>query len=305
MSAFALLLKSYRPDAAYVDRLLGTYERHNVEGIPLHLVVPRDDVDAFRPLLRPGVTLHTEDIVESHLVNEPVAGFSAGYINQEIVKLAFWETGLADAYLCIDSELEFVRDFRRSDFMADEDTPFTFLTEDAVLHAEPEYYATHWPTRAAKLRLIMDAVGLDSPRMLTVHGHAVFSAVVLRAFRDRFLQPRGWDYADALAVAPYEPSWYSFWLQADRTIPIVMREPIVKTFHDPTQYLDYSIRGITAQEAALGYVAIIVNSNYSRGEGLLSLGEDQSADVARYVPASEITRALVRRPWAAIRGRNR
>ena len=40
-----------------------------------------------------------------------MAGLSAGYINQEIVKLCFWETGLADNYLCLDSDAEFVRDF--------------------------------------------------------------------------------------------------------------------------------------------------------------------------------------------------
>ncbi len=44
-------------------------------------------------------------------MSEPVAGIRPGYINQEIVKLAFWELGLTENYFCVDSDAVFVRPF--------------------------------------------------------------------------------------------------------------------------------------------------------------------------------------------------
>jgi hypothetical protein len=301
MTAFGLLVKSYAPDLPYVERLVASLRRHNVEQIPVHVVVPQADVAAFAPVVGDAGLLHPEETFADHLTAEPVAGFGPGYINQEIVKLAFWETGLADNYFCVDSELEFVRDFGRADFMADDTTPFTFLSADAELQVEPDYHRTHWVARRERLRVIQREIGIEDEPLLTVHGHATFSATVLAAFRDRFLAPRGWDYVDALACAPYEPTWYSLWLQKDQTIPIVMREPIVKTFHDPAQYLDYVVRGVTVDDVARGYVAMVLNSNYSRGDGVIGLGDDPAVVAARYVPVHRLVAALLGRALAPAR----
>lgn len=298
---FALLVKSYGPDLPYVERLMSTIRQHNVESIPVHVVVPRVDVPAFEAVAGSDAHVIAEETFAEHLTQEPVAGFSPGYINQEIVKLAFWEAGLADAYLCVDSELEFVRDFGRDDFMADATTPFTFLSADAELQVEPAYHREHWVTRRERLRAIQRELGLDDEPLLTVHGHAVFSATVLAAFRDRFLAPRGWDYVDALALAPYEPSWYSLWLQKDGTIPIVAREPVVKTFHDPEQYLEYVVRGVGVDDVARGYVAMVLNSNYSRGDGLIGLDDGADRVAARYVSAPRLATALAARGVGSVR----
>ena len=304
MSTFAILVKSHAPDAPYVQRLLTSFHRHNADSIDLYLVVPDTDVPLFAPLTGPLVSLVPESDFSDHLVTEPLSGYATGYINQEIVKLAFWETGLADNYLCLDSDAEFIRDFRISDFMADDDTPYTFLSEDAELRVEPEYYAEHWQAREPRLRRIQQEIGLDEDRLLTVHGHAVFSTAVLRAFHERFLTPRNWDYADALAIAPLEPTWYSMWLQRDRTIPVIPREPVIKTFHNATQHLDYVLRGLTSDDVARGYVAVVVNSNYSRGHGVLSFGDRPAQTLASYVTAGELLRSMANRAWLTRGGRS-
>lgn len=292
MRTFCLLVKSYRVDLEYATRLVASFNRHNVERLDLFLVVPDVDLPDFSSLQSTHVLLLPESTFASHLVDDDVAGFSAGYINQEIIKLCFWEAGLAANYLCLDSDAEFVRDFTMADFMLDEQTPYTFMSEDAELRVEPEYFRTHWQSREVKLRQIMDEIGLDEPRLLTAHGHAVFSATVLEAFKQRFLEPRGWDYVDALAIAPYEPSWYTFWLQKDKTIPIVMREPIIKVFHNATQQLDYVLRGVQTEDVARGYVALVVNSNYSRSEGMPSLADAPETALSSFVTAGELVRAI-------------
>jgi hypothetical protein len=197
-------------------------------------------------------------------VDEPVAGVRPGYINQEIIKLAFWELGLAANYLPVDSDAVFLRPFGVSDFMHSIDVPYTVLLEDRDLQVDPEYFTTHWQGREKVLRHIQAEVGLEDSRLLTCHGHQVLSSTVLRSLRDDFLQPRGWSYARMLAEGPYEFSWYNFWLQKSKVMPIELREPYFKVIHSAKQHTDMLIEGVTLEDVARGYLGIIINSNFAK-----------------------------------------
>jgi hypothetical protein len=299
----ALLLKSYLPDLPYAERLVESLHRFNTDRLPMFIVVPADEVPSFAHLSGDGISVLSEDLLGEHLTAEPIAGFSPGYMNQQIVKLAFWELGLAANYLCMDSDAVFLRPFGRADFMAAPGVPYSFLTEDAELVSEPEYYREHWAVREPKLRRIQLEVGLDSDRLLTCHQHAVFSSAVLRSYRDSYLRPRGMDYADALAISPYEFSWYNMWLQKDRTIPIIMREPVFKTFHNASQHLEYLLRGVTNEDVARGYLGLVINSNYSRGAGVVSMDDARYESLASYVPVSDLLRAAAYGTWWRATGR--
>lgn len=305
MTNFGILVKSHAPDHQYVARLVRSLGRHNVDSVPVFIIVPDFDLPLFSEFASAEITVLGESTLLEHLVSEPLAGFSAGYVNQEIIKLSFWETGLADNYLCLDSDAEFVRDFQVSDFMFDESTPYTFLTEDAELISEPEYFVNSWQGRADKLKLIKETVGVSDPRILTVHGHAVFSASVLKSFKSDFLEPRGWSYRDAVGFSPYEPTWYSMWLQRDHTIPIHVREPNIKTFHNATQHLAYVLQGKTRDDVKRGYVAVVVNSNYSRGDGVIGVDEPPHLALASYLTTREILKALWCRARRGVTPRSR
>ena len=268
MDQVGLLLKSYAADHAYAQRMVESFHANNRDRLHLHCVVPTADIELFRSLAAETITVHDESAFEQYFVDEPVDGLRPGYINQEIVKLAFSETGLLANYFCVDSEAVFVRPFGADDLMRDEHTPYTVLVEDNELKVEPEYYRAHWVGRERAIRRIMDEVGLDDPVMRTCHGHQVMSSTVLTSFMRDFLQPRGWTYADALRISPYEFSWYNMWLQKSGAIPIHPREPFVKVFHNEAQELEYIMRGIGPADIARGYLAVVVNSNYAREIGL-------------------------------------
>lgn len=292
MHSLALLLKSHQPDFEYARRLVTSYQKFNVDDLPLFIVVPAADVAAFSALGGPGITVLPETEFGKHLVEAEVHGLRPGYVNQEIVKLAFWELGLAENYFCVDSDAEFIRPFRRSDFMFDATTPYTVLVEDNELKVEPRYYREYWEQREREIRHIMELVGLDDPVVRTCHGHQVFSAVVLRSFVTDFLTPRGWTYADALAEAPYEFSWYNMWLQKARTIDIHSREPLVKVFHNEGQHLEYILRGIQLADIARGYLAVVVNSNYSRDLGLMSSSAPKPEALSPYLSYGEVAQLV-------------
>jgi len=287
-----MLLKSYAPDVDHARRLVASFAQQNAEGLPLFIVVPPADLDLFSGLGGPHIEVLSEDLLSEFLVTEPVAGIRPGYINQEIVKLAFWELGLTENYFCVDSDAVFVRPFGFDDFMFDATTPYTVLVEDNELKVEPRYYAEHWQGREPQLRHIQELVGLQDRRVLTCHGHQVFSATVLRSLKEDFMTPRGWSYADLLAQAPYEFTWYNMWLQKSHVIPIEVREPLVKVFHHEGQHLEYALRRVTSSDIARGYVALVVNSNYARSWGDVDADELPEATLARYVPYSVLAKAL-------------
>ena len=302
MHSLGMLLKSYGPDVEHAERLVASFTQYNVDGLPLFVVVPDEDLPRFagargrrrhRPIGEPRSA--------QHLVDEPVAGIRPGYINQEIVKLAFWELGLAENYFCVDSDAVFVRPFGRDDFMLDETTPYTVLVEDNELKVEPRYYEEHWKGREIHLRRIQELVGLDDRRLLTCHGHQVFSGTVLRSLKDGLPGARGWTYADLLAEAPYEFTWYNFWLQKSQVIPIAVREPLVKTFHHEGQHLEYALRGIGPDDIARGFVGVVVNSNYAAPGPTATRAEAPEETLARYVQYPVLAKALALKVRATAR----
>ena len=287
-----MLLKSYAGDKEYAQRLIKSFTKFNVDNISLFIVVPEADLETFQSMAAQNCTVLSELKFESHLVDHEVHGIRPGYINQEIIKLAFWELGLAENYFCVDSDAEFIREFRVSDFMFNQETPYSVLVQDLELAVDPEYYHQYWQTREKEIKHIADLVGWDTPVILTCHGHTVFSAKVLKSFVDEFLQPRGWDYRDALAESPYEFSWYNMWLQKSKAIGIHPREPWIKVFHTEAQHLEYLMRGITVADIARGYLGVVVNSNYSRGSGVVSVGTSKPDTVAKYLSYGEVGKVL-------------
>jgi len=283
-----MLCKSYSGDYEYAQRMVKSFHQFNSDFVQLFLVVPETDLELFAPLSGEFVTLLSEQLLARHLVDHDVHGMRPGYINQEIVKLSFWELGLAQNYFCVDSDAEFIRPFSVSDFMFDSESPYSVLVQDLELAVEPEYYNQYWVSRETELRNIAELVGLDSRVVLTCHGHTVFSRTVLESFVKDFLAPRNWTYMDALEFSPYEFTWYNMWLLKTGEIGIHPREPWIKVFHNQSQHMEYVLRGISLSDIARGYLGVVVNSNYSRGMGVVNANSNQSDSIATYLSYKQL-----------------
>jgi len=175
--------------------------------------------------------------------------------------------------------------------------------QDKDLHAEPRYYRDHWQGREESIRRIMEIVGLDDPIARTCHGHQIFSSRVLQSFRDDFLIPRGWTYADAVREVPYEFTWYNMWLQKSHAIPIHQIEPLVKVFHNEEQHVASVARGIEVEDLARAYLAVVVNSNYSRDLGPVAAEADKVSLMGQYLSYQELARVLGAKGAATFRRR--
>lgn len=292
MSELSLLLRSFDSDFAYAHRLIDSFKKHNRDGLTLFCVVSPEDLDRFSELGSSFVHVMADSELRGGFTDQEVASIRPGYINQEVVKLAFWELGLTKNYFCVDSDAVFVRDFGRDDFLAPDGYPYSVLVEDKDLKVDPEYFRLYWTSREENLKRIAGAVDLRDPILRTCHGHQVFSSTVLRSFKEDFLEPRGWRYLDALAYAPYEFSWYNFWLQARPCIPIHAREPLIKVFHTENQYLEAVLSGVSSSDVARGYIGWVINSNFSRPQGLASLELGKSEALAPFLSYGEVSRLV-------------
>ena len=300
MLPFAMLCKSYSGDFEYARRMVKSFNEFNTDEITLFIVVPELDLDLFESLDGAQVEVLSEGLLAHYLVDHEVHGIRPGYINQEIIKLSFWELELAENYFCVDSDAEFIRRFSITDFMFDPETPYSVLVQDLELKVEPEYYAQYWISRESELQSIAEVMGLDSRVILTCHGHTVFSSKVLRSFVRDFLQPRDWSYADALEFSPYEFTWYNMWLQKSGTVGIHPREPWVKVFHNQSQHIEYLLRRIEVGDIARGYLGIVVNSNYSRSLGLVDAQISPTEAFAKYLSFRQVFSVLWGKLFAAV-----
>jgi hypothetical protein len=269
---FSFMLKSFLGDLQYAKRLIQSFHKFNKDNIHMFVIVPKDDVKIFQKIENQNnLSILDETSIGLELVTDnSVGGIRPGYINQELIKLGFWETGLSDNYFCIDSDAEFIRHFYIKDFMYDKVTPYSVLVEDKELQVDPEYHYIFWKSRENLLNKIKEFIDFKDPRSLTCHGNTTFNSMVLKSFKKDLLNKKRITYIDVLKISAYEFSWYNFWLQKTNIIPIKVIEPLFKIFHLKQQHTDYINRGITLDDIARGYLGVIINSNYSRGYGVVS-----------------------------------
>ncbi len=265
LDKFALFCKSYKGDLDRVLNLVESFEKHNKDNIPFYISVPQEDYELFRNKIPKTITLITDESIEKTLLDTNLGAFSAGYINQQIIKMNFWKTGYAENYLCVDSDSYFIKDFYFTDYMYNEETPYTILYQweehfynKKYIHLAKDYYKFH-------LDNIKTALNIHDSRYITCCGFAIFSSKVLKSFEDGYLKPNNLTYVDIFKIAPLEFSWYNQWLLKTNTIEIQVKNQLFKIFHYESQYKESRKQLITEEEISEMYLGICMNSNWISG----------------------------------------
>ena len=258
--------KTYSGDFKKIGRLISTYRKYNKDNIPLVISCPSNDIKIFKDFNNtPLITIITdESYAQNYMSSEPILGFTPGYINQEICKLAFWETNITNNYLCIDSDTYFIRNFYLIDFMHDLETPYSVLVMDKDL-ATQDFDQVYWDRRQTHIKKIFDIIELKDPRFLTCHGMTVFSRKVLESFQRNFLAPQKWSYLDIIKISPFEFTWYNAWLQKSNAINVYAVEPFFKVFHYRREYIFSILKGLREKDLARSYLGIVMQSNWHCG----------------------------------------
>ena len=295
MDNFCFMIKSYDLDFDYCQRLVESINEYNYDKIHTYIVVEGIYEKQFQQLANSEISIICLEEIPERFVKTEFDNISAGYINQEIAKLSFWKLNLARNYLCLDSDCKFLRPFYKSDFMYNDNVPYTFLTEDRALQADPNYYATHWVSRKRSLELILEVLEFSPNFLMTCHGMQVMSSSVLEHFETNFLQQRKLEIRNILEISPYEFSWYNFWLQKNFQDNLRIREPNFLTIHSDQMELVLRLQNVSESDIARGYVGVVWNSNYSRGFGVVDGADRRTSSLARLVTFKEIFAVLAKR----------
>ena len=282
MRELGFMLKTFRGDAQYVERLVASFHRYNRDSLSLYIVSPKADLKFFSKHSSATVTNYSdEDIPVSYAtqallettteseISSPIAHPNVGYINQQIAKLAFFKMGLVENYVAIDSDTEFIRPFGRSDFLTEQGEPFLFAQEYPDLVADPFYQPRYWIPRQGFLTAVRKLIGCTDPRQLTAHNSQVMSSAILRDFEESFMKPRHLNYVDLLKICAMEFVWYGVWAQHQAKVQLVQRGDAIRMVNHQGEHLALHSLGITKASLSKGYIGVTVNSNWSRQYGLV------------------------------------
>jgi len=266
--SFSLFCKTYAGDLRRAGRLIASIERHNRAGLPIFISTPRADQVQFINALgaERANWVCDEDIiaVEPRQDGGRYARWD-GRLSQQVIKSEFWRLGVGDAYLCLDSDSEFIRDFSLDDFICPmSGTPFTVINQAKELCqlADNRGIAkvrTHFLQDAAAMR---ERFGRRGPEFDFSPTPVVWSARVWRDLYEQWLAPRGMDFWDAIETFPSELRWYGEALLKFRSIDLIPIEPLFRVYHYDWQYARLAALGECRDTLAHNYLGVVMQSNW-------------------------------------------
>lgn len=269
MKAFALYCKSYSVDVRRVKRLALTIEKYNADRIPFYVSCPQQDLPLFQEYLA-GLEvslISDEEIIQSNALHT-IEGFKAipGHLSQQIIKSEFWRLGLTQAYLCLDSDCQFIRTFHQHDFLDANGTPYTIVDEcreillSAVI-AGKQRVIDNFRRESVQ---VQSEIGRDGKYYNFGPNCPVWHRDVWLSLESNFLQPRGISLADLILQHPIEMRWYGEALLKYRAIPLLPAQPFFKMYAYAWQLAKDRSDGIRENDLAQFYCGITYQSAWER-----------------------------------------
>lgn len=269
MNPLALYCKSYSTDLRRVIRLMQSIERFNKTHIPVYVSVPEVELPLFREhLAHTSVEVISDEgiLCASPRIDLAHVARMHGAVAQQVVKSEFWRLGLAEAYVCLDSDAVFIRPFSSDDFLAADGYPYTVLDEahdllESAMQHGRQRIVDDFVREAASMQQTFGRYGRHysfGPFPLVWHRK------VWESLDSNYLQPRGLSFADAIVQTPIESRWYGESLLAYQAIPLHPCQALFKVYHYAWQ-LDRETRsGITHEQLSALYCGVIYQSAWER-----------------------------------------
>ena len=264
MHKLILFIKSFRRDFDPVKKLIASIELYNRDHLPVYLSVNDSDFDYFADNLNhKNINLIKDSDIFEYPDND-------GWRYQQIIKSNVYRLGICENYLCIDSDSEFIRDFYYSDFMYNDNTPYT------IMHESKGFLET------------MENIGLDSEKIFfkealrftrPLFGNTgkewdygpspyLWNCNVWKHFNEAFLGEQNLSFIDFFNkidenTPPSECVIYGEYLFKTKLIEILPIEGFFKVYHHKEQYLlEKKFHNI--HKLKKNYLGVIFQSNWQQ-----------------------------------------
>ena len=279
MKDFVLYCKSYSRDFLRLKRLLESVNQFNADHLDFYISTPKVDKDLLEKTLgRDGYFwVADEDIIAAN----PHADFAKyhampGGLSQQIIKSEFWRLRYAENYLCLDSDCLFIRNFFKSDFLANDGMPYTVLHQNKELFqlaADRGHEKVERDLRkeAERVKAVFNRKG---PNFYCAPAPFIWSAKVWQSLETQYLEPKGISLWDLISPELPETLIYGETLLRYRAIQLIAIEPLFRTYHYDWQYFLMKRLGETKEKVAQNYLGVIYQSAW---ESELNLGQSQKS----------------------------
>ncbi|MEI7564981.1 MAG: DUF6492 family protein [Burkholderiaceae bacterium] len=269
--SIVLYCKSYRRDFLRVKRLLISLQKHNRDKLPFYISTPTADRELLLEVLgKDGqnfsyIWIADEAIIAANpRAPKDVQLGMPGGLSQAIIKAEFWRLGLADNYLCIDSDSIFIRDFGKTDFLASDGYPYTVLHQNKELFqlaTNRGYAKVEQDLREEAIR-VQQLFGRQGPQYYCAPAPFIWSAKVWQSLDEHYLTPKGITLWDAVTPRHPETLLYGEALLNFQAIPIRMIEPLFRIYHYDWQYYTAQRLGETEAKLKQNFLGVIYQSNW-------------------------------------------
>lgn len=260
MNSIVLYCKSFNRDVWRCKILLESILKHNKENIPFYISVPFEDVQLFKTTLgTDGYTLISDEEIMGNKLAE-------SWKNQQIVKMLFWKTKIAENFLILDSDSYFIKDFSISDFIHPSGNPYT------VMHQQHELFS--WTSKNKDILGFDPSISfgecrtpiqelLDRKGKLYDFGPVpcVWSSKVWETLEEKYIKPNNLTFENLINTIPSEFSWYGETLLTWKPIELWPIEPLFKVFHFLPQYHEAKNMGYTEQHWSQNFLGIVCQSS--------------------------------------------
>ena len=267
MKDIVLYCKSYRKDFLRLKHLLQSISQYNSDRIPFYISTPQADHDLLVQLIgSEGYQWVSDESIIRANTNVP-AGIEkdkSGSLTQQIIKSEFWRLELCENYVCLDSDCLFIKNFYRSDFLADDGNPYT------VIYQNKEYFQLAVDRGFAKAPLQLIAEGDRVKRLFGRLGPNyycpcppfIWSAKVWNSLDEGYLKPKGLTFWDICTPEHPETLLYLEALLNFKAIPLHPVEQLFRIYYYDWHFFLLRRNGETLDKLKQNYLGVIYQSSW-------------------------------------------
>ena len=283
MKDLVLYCKSYRKDFLRLKRLLQSITKYNHDHIEFYISTPQADYELLVQLLgSEGYQWVSDESILQANTDAPIGieKNKSGSLTQQIIKSEFWRLGLCENYVCLDSDCIFIKQFYKSDFLANDGVPYT------VIYQNKEYF-----------QLAVDRGFAKAPRQLIAEGDRVkslfgrqgpnyycpcppfiWSAKVWRSLAESYLKPKGLTFWDVCTPDHPETLLYLEALLNYKAIPLYPIEQLFRIYYYDWHFFLLRRIGESPDKIKEHYLGVIYQSSWDLG---LDYGASQKSIASR------------------------
>ena len=273
-----IFCKTYHKDVNRLEVLLESIDRHNVDDIPVVLCIDYRWYDAFNQRINTSkYEVYTDrDLMDTAIKNkdyepkELIRTLDKWQI-QQIIKFEFCKNMYYDDCLIIDSDCEFIKDFRIKDFYDSDNNLYTVMTPiEDICKEMVEDLKDESMDYSSFVRWMM-SIRLEVQKQFKREGityefgppPVLWSKKVVNDFYNDYLIANKKSFVDIIKYAPIEYNWYGEWLLKSNSIPIKSIGPLFKNITSEEQYNVLKEYGTTRLDFAERFFGINMQSNWA------------------------------------------